>query len=323
MSTDVPTEPLPLAVLRAARERIAGDVVRTPLVRLHADDAPCELWLKLENLQPYGSFKLRGALNAVRAAPAGSLTTGVHTASAGNMAQGLAWAARTAGVPCQVLVPEHAPETKLAAIERLGASAVKVPFDDWWRALLEHRAPGLRERFVHPVCDPDVIAGNGTVALEIIEDLPDVDAVVVPFGGGGLSSGIGSALTALRPEAKLFAAEVATAAPLAASLAAGEPRAVDYQPSFVDGIGGKSVLAPMWPLVRRLVAGSLVASLAETARALRLVLERNRVLAEGAGAAAVAAALSGGAGSGRVVAVISGGNIDAAKLGAILDGRIP
>ncbi len=241
--------PVSLDDIRAAHARIRGLAVRTPLVRFNLDEAPAEIYLKLENLQPVGSFKVRGAGNAIRAADPPTLADGVYTASAGNMAQGLAFAARDAGVPCSVIVPEHAPETKLAAIERFGARIVKVPFDEWWQVIVTHRFDGLPGRMIHPVSNAAVIAGNGTIGLELVEDLPDMNAVIIPYGGGGLSSGIATAVRALKPDTKIFAAEVETAAPLAASLAAGEPREVDYTPSFVDGIGGKSVLAEMWPLV--------------------------------------------------------------------------
>jgi threonine dehydratase len=220
-------------------------------------------------------------------------------------------------------VPDHAPATKLAAIERLGARAIKVPFERWWRVIEEHEYPGMEGLFVHPVSDPAVIAGNGTIGLEIVEDLPDVDAVLVPYGGGGLSCGIASALRALRPRARVFACEVETAAPFAASLAAGRPLTISYTPSFVDGIGGKSVLPEMWPLAKTLLAASLVSSLAEIAAAVRLIAQRNRVIAEGAGATPVAAALAGKAGSGKVVCVVSGGNIDPEKLAVILKGDVP
>jgi threonine dehydratase len=306
----------------AARERLAGVTVRTPLVRLNAD-APAEVWLKLENLQPIGSFKLRGAANAMRLAGPEKLREGVYTASAGNMAQGVAWSAREMGVPASVVVPDHAPATKLAAIERLGGKVVKVPFERWWKVLAEHSFPGLDGLFIHPVADRAVMAGNGTVALEILEDLPDVDTVLVPFGGGGLSCGIAAALAALRPEARVLGCEVETATPLSASLTAGSPQTVEYQPSFVDGIGGKSLLPEMWPLVSTLLAGARVVSLEDVAAAVRLLAERHRVIAEGAGAASVAAALAGIPEARKVVCVVSGGNLDAAKLCAILDGRMP
>jgi threonine dehydratase len=219
-------------------------------------------------------------------------------------------------------VPDHAPEAKLAAVRRLGGTIEKVPFDEWWEILLTGKYEKCKGLFVHPVSDPAVIAGNGTIGLEILEDLPGVDAVVVPYGGGGLSSGIASALRALRPQTKIYACEVETAAPLATSLAAGEPRTVTYTPSFVDGIGGKSLLAEMWPMVRDLLDGSLVMPLSAVASAIRLLAERNRVIAEGAGATSVAAALSGKAGGGKVVCVISGGNIDSAVLARILTGEL-
>ena len=316
-------EPPELAEIRAARERLAGVATRTPLVRLNVEDAPAEIHLKLECLQPIGSFKLRGAGNAMAVADPEALARGVWTASAGNMAQGVAWCARRRGVPCTVVMPDHAPQTKQAAVERLGARAIKVPFDAWWQALVEGRHPGVEGAFIHPVSDRAVMAGNGTIGLEILEDLPDVDAVIVPYGGGGLSCGIASALEALRPQARVYACEVETAAPFHAALEAGAPTAIDYRPSFVDGIGGKGVLAEMWPLAQRLLAGSLVVSLAAVAGAIRLLAERNHVVAEGAGAAPVAAALSGRAGRGKVVCIVSGGNIDLARLALILQGEVP
>ncbi len=305
---------IPLEDIRAARERIADAVIHTPLVRLYVDDAPAEIYLKLENLQPIGSFKLRGARNAIALASPTQLAKGVYTASAGNMAQGVAWNARRLGIPCTVVVPDHAPETKLAAITRLGGRIIKVTFDEWWQVVVTHQFPGLEGLFVHPVSDPAVMAGNGTIGLEILEDLPDVDAIVVPYGGGGLSSGIASAVKALKPDTKVYACEVEGAAPFAAALAAGAITEIDYQASFVDGIGSSSVLPDMWDRVRELLDGSLVMSLAQVADAVRLLAERNRVIAEGAGATPVAAALAGKAGSGKVVCIVSGGNIDFAKL---------
>jgi len=318
-----PLEPVALAEIRAARERIAGSIVRTPLVRLNVDDAPAEIWLKLENLQPIGSFKLRGASHAMAVADPKALARGVYTASAGNMAQGVAWNARRLGIPCAVVVPDNAPRAKLDAIERLGARVVPVPYERWWQVLVEHRYPGLEGLFVHPVSDPAVIAGNATIGLEIVEDLPALAAVVVPYGGGGLSCGIASAVRALRPAVPVFAAEVETAAPLSASLAAGKPSTIEHRASFVDGIGGRSVLAEMWPLASKLLAGALVSSLAEIAAAIRTLATRNRVVAEGAGGAALAAALAGKAGRGPLVCVVSGGNIDPAKLAHILVGEMP
>jgi threonine dehydratase len=310
-----------LADIRRARERIAGIAIRTPLLRLNVQDAAGEIWLKLENLQPIGSFKIRGAANAMAQIGPARLARGVMTASAGNMAQGLAWCARERGIPCTVIAPDTAPETKIRAIERLGGKVIKVPFERWWQTFQDREFPGVDASFVHAFDDPEVMAGNGTIALEIVEDLPDVDAVVIPWGGGGLSCGIAAGMRALKPGCRLFAAEVATAAPLAPSLAAGAPQQVDYQPSFVDGIGSRTVFPQMFARARALLDGALVASLAEVASALALMAERNRVIAEGAGACALACALSGGAGKGRIVCVVSGGNIDFSRLCEVLAGR--
>jgi len=314
---------IPLADIRAARERIADAAIRTPLVRLNADGMPVEIHLKLECLQPIGSFKIRGASNRMALATPAELERGVWTASAGNMAQGVAWNARRLGIPCTVVVPEGAPATKRAAIERLGARIVAIPHDEWFDTFRTRKREGIEGLFVHAFSDDAVMAGNGTIGLEIIEDLPDVDAVVVPFGGGGLACGIASALHALRPQTKVFAAEVATAAPLAASMRAGEATSIEHVRTFVDGIGGPRVFPEMFALARTLLAGALVSSLDEVASAVRLLVERNHVVAEGAGAASVAAAVAGRAGSGKVVCVVSGGNIDAATLATILDGRTP
>jgi threonine dehydratase len=312
--------------IRAARERIAGSALRTPLVRLEpssAEDFPGEIWLKLECLQPIGSFKIRGASNAMRLASPEQLKKGVVTASAGNMAQGVAWNARRMGVPCTVIVPEGAPTTKLHAIERLGAQVLPVPRERWWQAMAEHGHPDVPGFFVHPFADSAVMAGNGTIGLEILEDLPDADAVLVPWGGGGLSSGIASALLGSGSAAKVFACEVDTAAPLAPSLEAGHPVEASYTPSFVDGIGGRTVFEEMWPLASTLIAGSIVVSISAVAAAVRLLAKRARVVAEGAGATPVAAALSDRAPQGKLVCVVSGGNIDAEKLARILIGSTP
>jgi threonine dehydratase len=313
---------IPLAEIRAARERIAGAAIRTPLVRLNAD-APAEIWLKLENLQPIGSFKIRGASNRMALASKAELAKGVWTASAGNMAQGVAWNARRLGIPCTVVVPEGAPATKLAAVERLGGKVVPVPHDEWFDTFRTHKREGIEGLFVHAFSDDAVMAGNGTIGLEILEDLSDVDAVVVPFGGGGLSGGIASALRALSPRTKVYAAEADTSAPLLASLTKGEATEIDHKRTFVDGIGGPRVFPEMFTIAKELLAGSLLASLDEIAAAIRLLVERNRVVAEGAAGAAVAAALAGRAGTGKVVAIVSGGNIDTKTLATILEGRTP
>jgi threonine dehydratase len=313
---------IPLDAIESARERIAGAAVRTPLVRLHVD-APAELWLKLENLQPIASFKIRGAANAVRAADPAEVEAGLVTASAGNMAQGVGWIARELDVPATIVVPEGAPGTKLAAVERLGGRVMRVPYADWWRTIEESRVPGVEGLFVHPVEDEHVMAGNGTIALEILEDLTEPEAVVVPYGGGGLVTGIASALRAVRPETRVYAVEPETGAALNAALAAGAPTEIDYRPSFIDGAGSPRVLPGMFTRVRELIDGAFTASPEETAAMVRLLAERTRVVAEGAGALAPAAALAGHAGEGRVVCVVSGGNIDLSTLAPILAGKTP
>lgn len=313
---------IPLDEIRAARETIAGTVVRTPLVRLQVDE-PAAIYLKLENLQPIGSFKLRGAYNAIKRASQEELAAGVVTATAGNMGQGVAWAARELGVPATIVVPETAPQTKLAAIERLGGRIVKAPFDAWWAAIEEHRFEGAEGLFVHPVENERMMAGSGTIGLEILEDLPDVDAVVIPWGGGGLTTGIASAVKQIRPETKIYAAEPETGAPLTAALAAGEPVEIDYTASFVDGAGARALLPRMWELARPLLDGAHAMSLEDTAGAVRLLAERARVIAEGAGALSVASALSGRVGLGEIACVVSGGNIDFSTLTQILAGETP
>ena len=309
-----------LSEIKDARHMIANSAIRTPLVQLNVSEAPAEIYLKLENLQPIGSFKIRGASNAMGRMTRESLARGVLTASAGNMAQGVAWRARELGIPCTVVSPETAPDAKIKAIERLGGRVIKAPFETWWKAFEERAFPGVEATFIHAFDDLNVMAGNGTIALEIMEDLPDVDAVVVPWGGGGLTCGIAAGMRALNSKCKVYAAEIATGAPLAASLAAGSPRTVDYQPSFVDGIGAKMVFPEMLARAQELIEGSLVAELDEAASALRLMAERNHIIAEGAAACSVACALAGKAGTGKVVCIVSGGNIDSAVLCKILAG---
>src|SRR5713101_3374259 len=282
--------PIPLKLIEEARTRMKGTVLRTPLVRLNVDEAPAEIFLKLENLQPTGSFKVRGASNAIALAGPDIKRRGVYTCSAGNMAQALAWQARKNKIPCTVIVPDNAPETKLEAIRRFGAKIIQASFDDVWDVVVTHRYPPLDGSvFIHPFADVRMMAGNGTAGLEVLEDLPEVESVVIPFGGGGLSVGIASAIHAKRPETRVYAVEPETAAPLSASFAAGSAQEIDRTPSFVDGIGGKSVLPEMWERARVLLL-PLVVSLSEIAAAIRLLIERNRVVAEGAGAASVAAA---------------------------------
>src|SRR5262249_6802329 len=293
---------------------------RTPLVKLDFREAPAEIYLKLENLQPIGSFKIRGATNAISHTPAEQLGRGGLTASAGNMAQGVAWIAGNLGIDCTVVAPETAPEAKLKAIDRLGAKVIKVSFDEWWQTFERRAYPGVDGVYIHAFDDMNVMAGNGTIGLEIVEDLPDVAAVVVPWGGGGLTCGIAAALRSLKPSCRVFAAEVSTAAPLEASLAAGSPQVIEYQSSFVDGIGGKSVFSEMFDRAKSLIQGSLVASLDEVRTAVRLLAERNHIIAEGAGACPVACALAGKAGTGKVVCIVSGGNIDLTKFADILSG---
>jgi threonine dehydratase len=311
-----------LSEIESARARIADAAVRTPLVRLRVEDAPAEIYLKLESLQPIGSFKIRGATNAVRTASPEARSRGLVTASAGNMAQGVAWVGRELGLPVTIAVPEHAPQAKLSAIERLGGKVLKVPYEEWWQAIVTSQVDGVDGLFVHPVQDEGVMAGNGTIGLEILDDLPNPDAVVIPYGGGGLTVGIASAIRAFRPETKIYTAEPETGAALAAALAAGEPTDVDYTPSFVDGSGSRRVLDSMWPRVQPLVDGAFSVPIADAAAAVRTLAERARVIAEGAGALATAAALAGRAGNGKVVCIVSGGNIDLGKLAGILEGGV-
>jgi threonine dehydratase len=306
---------IPLDEIRRAQERIGADVLRTPLVRLDE-----RTWLKLENLQPIGSFKLRGALSAVRAASRPELANGVVTASAGNMAQGVAWAAREAGVRARIVAPENAPRAKLDAVERLGGEVIRVSHEAWWQAMVERRYEGVDGLFVHPVEDDAVMAGNGTIGLEIVADLDEFDTVVIPWGGGGLTTGIASAVKALRPGVRIVTAEPDTAAPFAAALRAGGPTEIDFQPSFVDGAGGRALLPTMWERAHGLVDEAAAVPLDDVADAMRELAARARVVAEGAGALALAAARRR---DDRCVCIVSGGNVDASVLARVLAGETP
>jgi threonine dehydratase len=310
MLTDARTRNIPSGMIDDARKHVYEAAIRTPLVRLNYA-GPAEIYLKLECLQPIGAFKIRGAYNAVRLLPEAERRRGVWTVSAGNAAQGVALAARKAGVPCRVLVIDAAPAAKLDAVRRLGGEIVKASYDDCWKALAERAHPAMNGAFIHPFEDDAFIAGNASAGLEILEDLPDVEAIVASFGGGGLSCGIAAALKERGHNAKVFAAEPETAAPLAWSLAAGSPQKFPtWKASWVDGCGGKSVFPRMWDLAHHLLVGSIVCTLEEVRLAMKIVAERNHVISEGAGACAVAAGLSGKCGARKIVCVVSGGNID-------------
>ena len=317
-----PHTPLTLEELQDAQDNIRGAVVRTPLVQLNVDVADTEIYLKLENLQPIGSFKLRGAINAIRNTDSKKLEAGVWTASMGNMAQGVAWAAREIGIKATVVVPDDATRSKLAAMEELGASIRKIPRDAWFDLILySHDYPGMTGLFIHPASNRYVMAGQGTIGLEILEDLPDVNAVITPFGGGGLTAGVASAIQLLKPTTRRYACELETGAPLAPSLAAGEPLTITAEPAprYASGFSGApSVTEEMWTILSSVVDDSLLMSVHELATTIRLLVERNHIVAEGAGAAAVATALAGRAGTGKIACVVSGGHIDLDELNQIL-----
>jgi threonine dehydratase len=306
--------PITLSEIEAARERIAGTILRTPLIRLEPGTGAPDIRLKLENLQPINAYKLRGAANAVAMLSQSERRRGVWTISAGNAGQGVAYAAARAGVPCVVVAIETAPASKIARMEALGARLVLVPYGVAWKALEDRSFPGVEGTFVHPFDDHNFIAGHATMGLEILEDAPDVAAIIAGIGGGGLVVGIASAVKALRPEIKVFGAEPETAAPAALSFARGSPQIfTGWQPSFVDGAGGQSLFPRMWQRMQGLVDGSIEVSLEQTKRAMRLMAEKVRIISEGAGALPLAAALSGKAGKGPIVAIVSGGNIDLKK----------
>jgi len=307
----------------AARANIRGFAVRTPLLKLRADLPGVNIYLKLENLQPLGSFKIRPAVNVLKTIDRDRLRRGVLTASAGNFGQGLAFAAREIGVPATVVVPDGSAMTKAKALADLGAKVIRLPFDEWWKVLTSRSFAREDGEFIHPVAESAVIAGNATIGAEIIEDLPAFDAVVVPFGGGGLVCGVGSVMRRLKPAVRMIVAESAAAQPAAAALANGRPTRVPHIQSFVDGMGSTTVLDEMWPLVRQAVDQAACASFAQITDAIRLLADRHHVIAEAAGAASVAAAMAGQAGKGNIICIVSGGNIDAPKLGAILNGQSP
>jgi threonine dehydratase len=315
--------PITLAEIRSAGERIAGTIVRTPLVRLELGPGYPDIRLKLENLQPINAYKLRGAANAVAMLPDSERRRGVWTISAGNAGQGVAYAARKAGIPCTVVAIETAPASKLDRMKALGARLVPVSYDVAWKALEERAFPGVEGTFIHPFDDHNFIAGHATMGLEILEDAPETAAVIAGIGGGGLITGVGSAIKALRPEIRVWGAEPETAAPAALSFALGSPQVFsEWKPSFVDGAGGQSLFPRMWQRMKPLVDGCIVVSLEETKTAMRLIAEKARVIAEGAGALPLAAALTGKAGQGPIVAIVSGGNIDLRKFAELIESAV-
>ncbi len=315
-----PVRPIELVDIREARERIATIITRTPLFRLELGPGYPDIRLKLENLQPINAYKLRGAANAVALLSESERKQGVWTISAGNAGQGVAYAARRAGLPCTVVVVETAPESKLERMRALGAKLIPVSYNVAWKALEERSYPGAAGTFVHPFDDHNFIAGHATIGLEILEDAPDTVAVIASIGGGGLITGVGSALKALNPEIKVWGAEPETAAPAARSFAKGSPQVfTEWKPSFVDGAGGQSVFPRMWERMKPVVDGCIVVSLDETKKAMRLLAEKARVISEGAGALTLAAALTGKIGQGPIVAIVSGGNVDLEKFCTLID----
>jgi threonine dehydratase len=314
-----PVRPIELAEIKEARTRIADTIVRTPLIRLELGPGYPDIRLKLENLQPINAYKLRGAANAVAMLSDSERKRGVWTISAGNAGQGVAYAARRAGVPCTVVVIETAPASKIERMKALGARLVPVPYDVAWKALDERSYAGVEGTFVHPFDDHNFIAGHATMGLEILEDAPDTVAVIAAIGGGGLITGVGSAMKALRPEIKIWGAEPETAAPAALSFENGSPQVFkDWKQSFVDGAGGQSVFPRMWERMKPIVDGYIVVTLEETKKAMRLMAEKARIISEGAGALPLAAALTGKAGQGPIVAIVSGGNIDLKKFSELI-----
>ena len=319
-TTPPPVRPITLTDVEEARERIGGTIVRTPLLRLELGTEYPDIRLKLENLQPINAYKLRGAANAIAMLPESERARGVWTISAGNAGQGVAYAARQAGVPCSVVAIETAPEAKIDRMRALGAKLIPVPYHVAWKALNDRSFPGVEGTFVHPFDDHNFIAGHGTMGLEILEDAPDTKAVIASIGGGGLITGVGSLLKALRPEIKIWGVEPETAAPMSLSFAAGSPQEFkEWKSSFVDGAGGQSVFPRMWERMKPVVDGSLVVSLEETRRAIRLMAEKARIISEGAGAMPLAAAVTGKVGDGPIVCIVSGGNLDLKKFCELID----
>ncbi|MCY3836386.1 MAG: pyridoxal-phosphate dependent enzyme [Anaerolineaceae bacterium] len=325
--SDASIAPVSLHAVEEARNLTQGIVRRTPLIHFPHHDPAANIHLKLENLQSIGSFKIRGASHAMALMSPDQLREGATTASMGNMAQGVAWNARRLGIPCLVVVPENAPEAKINAIHHSGAHTRRIPFADWWQILMSGDCPDALGVFIHPVCDPAVIAGHAVIGLEILEDLPNVDAVLIPFGGGGLALGIASAIKAIRPQTSVYAVEPETANPLQRSWAEGKRVPAPYEATFVDGCGGASVLPQMWPALRQVLDGALDVSLAETAEAIRALASRGRIVAEGAGAVSLAAARAARYVSlwqhKNIACIVSGGNINLPTLARILHGETP
>jgi threonine dehydratase len=320
LTTLKPVRPIELSEIREARERIAKTIVRTPLIRLELGSGFPDIRLKLENLQPINAYKLRGAANAVALLSEEERKSGVWTISAGNAGQGVAYAAREAGVPCSVVVVETAPKSKLERMKALGAKLIPVPYEVAWKALDERSFPEAEGTFIHPFDDDNFVAGHATMGLEILEDVPDAAAVIASIGGGGLITGVGSAIKALKPEIKIFGVEPETAAPAALSFEKGSPQTFpNWRASFVDGAGGQSMFPRMWERMKPVVDNCFVVTLEETKNAMRLMAEKARVVAEGAGALPLAAALSGKAGEGPIVAIVSGGNIDLNKFCELIE----
>ncbi|HEY0995088.1 MAG TPA: threonine ammonia-lyase [Gemmatimonadaceae bacterium] len=320
--------------IEEARDRIAGGVVGTPAVPALGvrDLLPCPAWLKLENLQRTGSFKDRGALNRLLLLTAAERSGGIVTASAGNHAQAVAYHGTRLGLDVTVVMPEHTPLVKRTNTANFGAT-VHMHGATLAESIVEARRLEAVEgrTFVHAYDDPGVIAGQGTIGLELLEQVPDATIVVVPVGGGGLIAGIATAIRARRPGLRIVGVEAAAAASARASRDAGHVVSLESVETIADGIAVKRVGDLTFPIIERYVDDIVVVDDAEIAAAVHLLLERQKLLAEGAAATVLAALLQGrvGARAGdTVAAVLSGGNIDVTMLerivnrGLVADGRL-
>lgn len=321
MTSDGPD--LPQETVREARSRIDGQVHRTPLfsATLLGRRADVRLFLKCENLQKTGSFKPRGVLNRVLQLGRAERERGVVTVSAGNHAQALAWGARSADVDAVVVMPEDAPRTKVEASRGYGADVLLhgTVFDAFDRALELAREEGYR--FVHPFDQPEIVAGQATVGLEVLEQAPELEAVVVPVGGGGLLAGVAAAVGQRRPDVAVYGVEPEGADSMRRSLEAGEPVRLEEVDTIADGLGSPMAGDLTYPLVRRYVEDVVLVSDEEIAAAVGQLLAWTKLLAEPAGAAAVAALLADRIPvppDARVAAVVSGGNVDLDDLARML-----
>lgn len=318
----IPVNPPSLDDIRIAEERLKGIIVRTPLLQLDSPKETGDILIKPEVLQPTGSFKIRGVYNWVASLTPNECKKGFSTFSAGNTARSLGYVAQIYGVSCRSILPEYAPANKVEALRNLGVETLLVSFDEMIKWVFAEGWKRESYAFLHPWTEPKMIAGHGTIGLEIIEDLPDVQTVFVPVGGGALIAGVGGAIKELKPSVRIVGVQTRSYPSLQASFQAGKPVWIDPKPTICDGVAVPFVADQMYPLLRKIVDDVVTVPEEKVKAAIKQLMLKNKLIVEGAGALSIAAALEMPAEKqGKTICLVTGGSIGPEALSTIISGK--